>query len=101
MDTTKLSYDAASATLTYQAEVAGQALLPKGTGKALSVIARAGTYEDRPVKRVVVRFADDVAAKHNADAMKFLQLETAGPGGNVESDAKFAVREDFGIKASS
>lgn len=100
MDEKKLRHDHATGTLRYASGLAGDALLPKDTGLSLSRVARKGEWKGAPVARVVVEFVDDAAAARNADPMAFLGLISAGPGGEVESSAKFDARSDFGVEKS-
>lgn len=97
LDPSRLRYDAASKTLTYEATEKGEAF-PASLGKALAAAVRSGRCEDGPVEQGAVAFADDATAAKNADALAFLSLASVGPGGVAKSSARFAVREDFGIE---
>ena len=96
MDADKVEYDAATSTLTYRSGVAGAVLLDKAVGAALGKVSRSGSYEGREVKEVCVDFADEAAARYNADALGFLTLVPTS-GGVRYATASFSTREDFGI----
>ncbi|MCA9565097.1 MAG: hypothetical protein KC561_16480 [Myxococcales bacterium] len=98
MDKSKLTYDKKKRRLTYRAFLNGKQLLPKDTGSELGRIAREGEFNGQPVEAVAVRFDDVAAARYNADALKFLNLESeSGEGKVVQSTAKFRTVKDFGI----
>lgn len=91
IDEDRLTWHADEALLVYAAEEAGATTFDMKQAKALRSHARTRTPK---VRRTQVRFADRAAAAHNADALAFLQIESAYPGGVVTSDATFTTRED-------
>ncbi len=98
IDPSRVTYDESTQRLTYNSGVKGKKLLPKLLGLALSRLARAGQYENKPLRSVAVFFADRKAASFNATPLKFLGLEAVHSGGKEESAAKFSTRVDFGLE---
>jgi hypothetical protein len=92
-----MDWDTATGTLAFRSRVSGITPVEPAQLSVLREAARTGTWLEKPVRRVVVRFADAEAAQYNADALAFLRIETEGPAGLVKSVA-FGTRSDFGIR---
>ena len=94
IDERRLTWDEANALLIYAADEKGTSTFDMKVAKALRSLARTRVPK---VRRVQVRFADEAAAAHNADALAFLKIEAGHPGGVVASGATFTTREDIGM----
>jgi hypothetical protein len=88
----RLTYDAATETLTYHATGA-MGLAP---ARALSKVGRDGTWEGAAVARVAVRFDDQADAIAQADMLGYLEIRSVGPEGEAPS-AAFTTRSDFDL----